>query len=73
VSINDINDIGEIIDTEYIDMEDEEYEYEYGEDEPEIEDEGLQLWDRVTRRRENTMLDRETLMDVFGENEYDMM
>jgi hypothetical protein len=70
VSLEDIDDVGEIIDDEYVEVEEDE---EFDEDELEIEDEGLQLWDRVDRRRESTMLDRETLMDVFGENEYDMM
>jgi len=66
VSIDDIDDLGEIIDKEYVEVEVDEYDDELDE----VEQVGLQLWDRVGRS-ENTMLDRETLMEVFGENEYD--
>jgi uncharacterized Ntn-hydrolase superfamily protein len=66
VSIDDVDDYGDIIDREYVDVEVDDYDDEV----EEVEKVGLQLWDRVGRG-EDMMLDRETLMDVFGENEYD--
>jgi hypothetical protein len=68
VSIDDLDDMGEIIEREYVDIEVDDYD---GYEETEIETEGLQLWDRVGPRGESMMLDRETLMEHFGENEYD--
>jgi len=55
-------------DREYADVQADDYD-----DEVEaIELDGLQLWDRAPRRQERMTLDRETLMDLYGESENEM-
>ena len=54
-------------DREYATIEADDYEEEV----QAIELDGLQLWDRTPRRRERMSLDRETLMDLYGEYEHE--
>jgi hypothetical protein len=61
VSLEDIDDVGDIIEREYVEVEDEV-------EQPDV----LGLWDRDAFRG-TSMLDRQTLMDMYGENEYDTM
>jgi hypothetical protein len=72
VNIEDIELISveealEVADREYATTEANDYEEEVSA----IELDGLQLWDRTPRRRERMTLDRETLMDLYGESEYE--
>ena len=73
--LNTIEEIELISEEEALDVADREYatiEAEDYDDEVEaIELDGLQLWDRAPRRRDRVSLDRETLMDLYGESEHE--